>query len=82
MWDTLDFIYYLDRIGYQGWLSFDIFPFRMDGFRAVELCIKNNKNLIKLAEKIDKQELAQAGDYESKKFSCCSSNDPGSLASD
>lgn len=60
MWDTLEFIYYLDRIGYQGWLSFDIFPFRMDGSRAVELCIKNTENLIKLAEKIDRQKLAEA----------------------
>jgi len=60
LWDTLEFIYYLDRIEYAGWLSFDIFPFRMDSSRAVELCIKNTENLIKLAEKIDRQKLAEA----------------------
>ena len=60
LWDTLEFIYYLDKIGYEGWLSFDIFPFRMDGSRAVDLCIKNTENLIKLAEKIDRQKLAEA----------------------
>ncbi len=60
LWDTLEFIYYLDKIGYEGWLSFDIFPFRMDASRAVELCIKNTENLIKLAEKIDRQKLAEA----------------------
>jgi len=60
LWDTLEFIYYLDKIEYAGWLSFDIFPFRMDSSRAVELCIKNTENLIKLAEKIDRQKLAEA----------------------
>ncbi|TET48084.1 sugar phosphate isomerase/epimerase [Candidatus Aerophobetes bacterium] len=60
LWDTLEFIYYLDKIGYEGWLSFDIFPFRMDASRAVELCIKNTENLIKLAKKIDRQKLAEA----------------------
>lgn len=60
LWDTIEFIYYLDKIGYQGWLSFDIFPFRMDGACAVNLCIKNTENIIKLAEKIDKQKLAKA----------------------
>ena len=58
--DTLEFIYYLDKVGYDGWISFDIFPFRMDGSKAVELCIKNTENLIKLAEKIDRQKLAEA----------------------
>jgi len=60
LWDTLEFIYYLDKIEYQGWLSFDIFPFRMDASEAVKLCIKNTENLIRLAEKIDKQKLAEA----------------------
>ena len=60
LWDTLEFIYYLDKIGYEGWLSFDIFPFRMDGSRAVELCVKSTDNLIRLAEKIDKEKLVKA----------------------
>ncbi|GAG16734.1 unnamed protein product, partial [marine sediment metagenome] len=60
IWDNLEFIWYLDKIGYEGWLSFDIFPFRMDASEAVKLCIRNSENLIKLATKIDKQELAEA----------------------
>jgi len=60
LWETLEFIYYLDKIQYQGWLSFDIFPFRMNGSRAVELCVKTMDNFIKLAEKIDKEKLAKA----------------------
>lgn len=60
LWDTLEFIYYLDKIEYQGWLSFDIFPFRMDPSRAVELCIRNTDNLIRLAQKIDKEKLVKA----------------------
>lgn len=60
LWETLEFIYYLDKIGYSGWFSFDIFPFRMDSTEAVKLCIKNTETLIKLAEKIDKEKLLQA----------------------
>jgi len=60
LWDTLEFIYYLDKIGYEGWLSFDIFPFRMDASRAVELCVESTDNLIGLAEKIDKKKLVKA----------------------
>lgn len=60
LWDTLEFIYYLDKIEYAGWLSFDIFPFRMDGPRAVELCVESTDNLIGLAEKIDKKKLVKA----------------------
>ncbi|MBE0478987.1 TIM barrel protein, partial [Candidatus Aerophobetes bacterium] len=60
IWETLEFIWYLDKIGYEGWLSFDIFPFRMDATEAVKLCIRNTDNLIKLAEKIDKRKLADA----------------------
>lgn len=59
LWDTLEFIYYLDKLNYDGWLSFDIFPFRMDASRAVQLCIKNTENLIKMAEKIDKEKLSE-----------------------
>ncbi len=32
----------------------------MDASEAVKLCIRNTENLIKLATKIDKQELAEA----------------------
>ena len=60
LWDTLEFIYYLDKIEYSGWLSFDIFPFRMDSSRAIGLCIRNTDNLIRLAQKIDKKALAKA----------------------
>ncbi len=60
LWDTLEFIYYLDKIEYSGWLSFDIFPFRMDPSRAIELCIRNTDNLIRLAQKIDKKALVKA----------------------
>lgn len=60
LWQTLEFIYYLDKIEYEGWLSFDIFPFRMDGARAVELCVESMDDLIRLAEKIDKEKLVKA----------------------
>jgi len=62
IWDSIEFLYYLDEVGYDGWISFDIFPFRMDGSKAVELCVRNTDNLIKLTEKIDKDKLRKAQD--------------------
>ncbi len=60
IWDSLEFLYYLDEVGYDGWISFDIFPFRMDGSKAVEICVKNTDNLIKLTERIHKDKLRKA----------------------
>jgi len=60
IWDTVEFLYYLDKVGYNGWLSFDIFPFRMDAVQAVELCIRSTDNLIKIAERIDFERLTKA----------------------
>lgn len=38
--EYLEFLYTLRRIGYGGWCSIDIFPFREDGFRATEESIQ------------------------------------------
>jgi xylose isomerase len=32
--ETLEFIYWLKRVDYQGWLTLDIFPYREDGVKA------------------------------------------------
>lgn len=58
--ESLEFFYYLDKVGHQGWIVFDIFPFRMDDSQAVELCVKSTNNLIKLIGKIDREKLAEA----------------------
>lgn len=55
---TLEFLYYLDKIGYTGWIGLDIFPFRMDGLKACQISIQNLNKLLNLLDKIDYQKLA------------------------
>ena len=33
--EYLELVYWLKRVGYKGWLTLDIFPFREDGTQAV-----------------------------------------------
>ncbi len=58
--ETLEFLYYLDKFNYDGWIGLDIFPFRMDGRTAADLCIKNLKGVEKLLESLDKEALEKA----------------------
>jgi xylose isomerase len=36
--ESLEFIYWLQRLNYKGWLTLDIFPYREDGVRAATQC--------------------------------------------
>jgi len=58
--ETLEFMYYLDLMKYDGWIGLDIFPFRMDGRKATELCIKNLQSLERVLDRIDREELKKA----------------------
>lgn len=59
-YETLEFLYYLDVIGYDGWLGLDIFPYRMDAMIAAKLCVDNLNRFCSLLEKLDYDELAKA----------------------
>lgn len=60
--DTLEFLYYLDATGYDGWLGLDIFPFREDASTAANLCIKNLNHLVAVLDRIDYGQLKRAQD--------------------
>jgi len=62
LWDSLEFLYYLDKVSYEGWISFDIFPFRMQNRRAVETCVKNTDKMIEILERIDFNTIKQHQD--------------------
>lgn len=38
--EYLEFVYWLKRLNYKGWLTLDIFPYREDGVRAATECRK------------------------------------------
>lgn len=60
LYETLEFLYYLKKSNYQGYLSFDIFPYRMAPEKALELCVKNTLGLYALLDEIDEAALSQA----------------------
>lgn len=58
--ETVEFMYYLEKFRYDGWIGLDIFPFRMDGKRAAELCMKNLIGAENILDNIDKKKLEEA----------------------
>ena len=57
LYETLEFLYYIEKSGYQGYLGFDIFPYRIHPVRALELCTRNTLDLYRLLQEVDKDAL-------------------------
>ncbi|MHB9032289.1 MAG: sugar phosphate isomerase/epimerase family protein [Anaerolineae bacterium] len=58
--ELLELVYWLDRIGYNGWYALDIFPYRENGLRAATESIKWIQGLHDLLDKIGRQNIADA----------------------
>jgi xylose isomerase len=58
--ELVEFMFWLDEIGYDGWYSLDIFPYREDAIEACRLSIENIESARKLAGKIDRKKLLAA----------------------
>ncbi|MGQ9473548.1 MAG: sugar phosphate isomerase/epimerase family protein [Candidatus Caldatribacteriaceae bacterium] len=63
LYETLEFLYYLKKVGYDGYIGFDIFPYRMDPVKALELCVENTRALERLLDKIDVKALENAQEH-------------------
>lgn len=58
-WDMVEMFYYLHEIGYQGWLTSDVAPFRLD---AVKTCSATYRSLVwaeKMVERIGSAEITR-----------------------
>jgi len=60
IWETLEYLYWLDRVGYEGWYTLDMFPYREDPVQVAEVSIKNLKRMRALIEKFDEETLESA----------------------
>jgi xylose isomerase len=58
--ELLELLYWLDRIGYDGWYALDIFPYREDGIRAATESIKWIEGLHGLLDKIGRENIGTA----------------------
>lgn len=52
-WETLEFLYWLNRLGYSGWLVTDVYPKGMDPKAVFEMTIDIHKRYVDLAAKLD-----------------------------
>ncbi len=57
--ETLELLYWLDRVNYTGWYALDIFPYREDGIRAANESIKWIKGLHGLLDKVGRERMAE-----------------------
>jgi len=58
-WETLEFFYWLNKIGYDGWFGIDIYPYREDGILALTESIKRIRLFKEIASKLDRIGLKQ-----------------------
>ncbi len=57
--ETLELLYWLDRVGYDGWYALDIFPYREDGLRAAEESIAWIQALRGLLDRIGRERVGE-----------------------
>jgi xylose isomerase len=57
--ELLELLYWLDRVGYDGWYALDIFPYREDGIQAATESIRWIQGLHGLLDKIGRPRIAE-----------------------
>ena len=58
--ETFEFLYWLDRVGYEGWLSFDPHPQLEDPSKMIEENLRYTKGMIQIMERIGKDAIEEA----------------------
>ncbi|HNS31675.1 MAG TPA: sugar phosphate isomerase/epimerase family protein [bacterium] len=53
-WETLEFFYWLDSCGYDGWYLMDVFPYREEGIKALQRSVNNTITFIEIARELRK----------------------------
>jgi xylose isomerase len=56
-WDYLEFIFYLKELNYDGWMTSDMAPVRLDAIEAFSRTIETTKRIIQLAKRLDSKRL-------------------------
>ena len=59
VWETFEMFYVLERLGYDGWYSLDIFPYREDSMAAMRASLDMTKKLCEIATHADHDRIAQ-----------------------
>ncbi len=57
LWETLEFFYQLDTVGYDGWYVIDIWPGRVDGIAASQEFVDRANALMDIAKSLPKEQI-------------------------
>jgi len=60
LWETIEYLYYLEVTDYRRWIGLDMFPYREDPVEACQMAVDNIKAMMKLADAIDRDSLEEA----------------------
>jgi xylose isomerase len=58
--EYLELVYWLRRVGYGGWLTLDVFPYREDGVRAATQCREWMEAFFRAVDRVGMDEFAAA----------------------
>lgn len=64
VWDHVEFFYWVQQLGYDGWFSIDIFPYREDGTEVLERTVQVCRKCRRVAERLvdlNVEELQRGG---------------------
>ena len=64
LWDYLELFYYLKKLNYQGWVTSDMSPVRLDPIKAFERTIATTEKVIKIVNRLDSRKLQLMIDQE------------------
>jgi sugar phosphate isomerase/epimerase len=56
-WETLEFFYWLNKVGYDGWYTIDIWPTRLDGLKALQESVDRTVYFMELAKGLPYDEI-------------------------
>lgn len=62
LWETLETLYYVEKLGWDGWMAYDVFTRSGDNAEAVAATFEIMENLGKLVKKIGMDELGAMKD--------------------
>ena len=58
--ETVEFLFWCKKVGYDGWFGLDMFPYREVGAEAARMAAQNIRTMWKLADSLPQQALARA----------------------
>jgi xylose isomerase len=57
IWSTLEFLWYLKRTDYRGYVTLDMFPYREDPYEACALAVRMTRTLEEIADSLDEERI-------------------------